>query len=59
MVETFIKFLPNDIVMKIIFPKIIYHVALINGRYHIWGEKQINSMKYSLWECSTNHGKKL
>jgi hypothetical protein len=48
MVETFIKFLPNDIVMKIIFPKIIYHVALINGRYHIWGEKQINSMKYSL-----------
>jgi len=47
MVETFNKFLPNEIVIKIIFPKIIYHVALINGRYHTWGEKT-NSMKYSL-----------
>jgi hypothetical protein len=47
MVETFIKFLPNEIVIKIIFPKIICHVALINGRYHTWGEKT-NSMKYSL-----------
>jgi len=56
MVETFIKFLPNEIVIKIIFPKIICHVVLMNGRYHTWGKK--NSRKYSLWECSTNHGKK-
>jgi hypothetical protein len=46
MVETFIKFLPNEIVIKIIFPKIIYHVALINGTYHTLGGEK-NSMKYS------------
>jgi hypothetical protein len=34
MPETFIKFLPNGIVIEIIFLKILRHATLINGRYH-------------------------
>jgi hypothetical protein len=46
MVETFIKFPPNKIVTKIIFPKIIHHATLINGIYYIQEKKDL--MKYSL-----------
>jgi hypothetical protein len=57
MPKTFIKFLPNGIVIEIIFPKILCHATLINGRYHTQEKK--NLMKYSLWKCSTNYGNKL
>ncbi len=58
MAKTFIKF-PTQ--REIIFPRIIRHGTLIIGRYYIRGEKKkkANSMKYSLWECSTNYGNKL
>jgi hypothetical protein len=39
MAETFIKLLPNEIVTEIIFPKIIRHAALINGRYQTQEKK--------------------
>jgi hypothetical protein len=39
MAEKIIKFLPNELVIEIIFPKIIHHAALINGRYQTQEKK--------------------
>jgi Ni,Fe-hydrogenase I cytochrome b subunit len=61
MVETFIKFLPNEIVIEIIFLKIICHATLINERYYIQEKKSrlneifIMRMFNKLWKEIINN----
>jgi hypothetical protein len=56
MAKTIIKFSPNGIVIEIIFPKILCHAALINGRCHTQEKKNrfdeifVKRMFNKLWK---------
>jgi len=41
MVNSYITILPNETIMKITFPKIIHHLAFVNGQYYSHEKKNL------------------